>query len=192
MRSVKNPRMTRCGYHRQRIDTFHEQTPLSKNKWSLAPGERGIATAVSYAARLGRERAPPDPVRGMGGSIVSSLGRCGGLRGRRWAAAGDQRGSIRASFGTGTGEGIPARHACAQAPGPLPPGHLRTHRRMKETVETINETRSRNGEKSRRVFATCRSAGCVLHPACRGHAEHSARPVPAGAIPGRIAQVVSH
>ena len=38
------------------------------------------------------ERAAPTPVRGTGGSIVSLLGRCGGLRGRCWVAAGDHRG----------------------------------------------------------------------------------------------------
>ena len=75
---------------------------------------------------------------------------------------------------------FPLVRACAtRRPGPLPPGHLRTHRHIKETVETMNERRSRNGEK-RRVFAVRRSAGCVLHPACREHAEYSALLVPAG------------
>jgi hypothetical protein len=170
--------MARRGYPRRRIDTFHEQTPRSKNVWNLVAGERGLAMSVSSEARLGRERAAPKSVRGMGGRIVSSLGRCGGLRGSRWAAAGDHRGD-QGIVRHGNRRGHSRSSRRARHPGALPPGHLRTHRRMKETVETINGTRSRNGEKSRRVFATCRSAWRVLHPACRGHAEHSPQPVPA-------------
>jgi hypothetical protein len=39
------------------------------------------------------------------------------------------------------GERIPSRR-----PSPFPPDHLRNHQHMKETVEAINEKRSRNGE----------------------------------------------
>jgi hypothetical protein len=164
-------------------------THLDQRTCGVWPLARGIwRCRFHLRLRMRRKQAAATPVGGTGGSIVSLLGRCGGLRGRCWVAVGDHRGD----------QGI-VRHGDRRGhsrsslrPGPLPPGHPRTHRSVKETVETINGTRSRNGEKSRRVFAACRSAWRVLHPACRGHAEHSPRPVPNGPIPGRIAPVVSH
>jgi hypothetical protein len=88
------------------------------------PGDCGVwplARGISRCRLLlrpgsGHERAAPEPGLGMGGCIVSSLGRCGGLRGRRWAAAGDHRGSIRASVGAGTGEESPSRHGARGTP----------------------------------------------------------------------------
>ena len=69
----------------------------------------------------------------MGGCIVSSLGRCRGLRGGRRAEAGDHCGSIRASSGTGTGEGCPTRHGVWGTPrGPSssrPSANSSTHER---------------------------------------------------------------
>jgi hypothetical protein len=47
----------------------------------------------------------------------------------------------------------------ARRTGPLPPGHLRTHRRMNEIIETITEARSRVGDLSRPARATCRGGG---------------------------------
>ena len=64
--------------------------------------------------------------------------------------------------------------------------------RPKESVGTVTEARWRVGDSSRRAFAASRSERVELHPACRGHAGRSPRPVPAGLLPGRIAQVVSH
>ena len=139
-----------------------------------------------------KDRAP-DPRAGRAGASFPHSGDAEGYG----DAAGPRRATTAARSGHRSARG-PARRAhlvtaCgARRTGPLPPGHLRTHRRMNEIVETINEPRSRVGDSSRRVFATCRSERVALHPACRGHAEHSPRPVPAGPLPGRIAQVVSH
>jgi hypothetical protein len=103
--------MARRGYPRQGIDTIHEHTPRSKNVWSLAPGERDPATSVSSearqevragraqnrcAGRAGASFSYPDDAEGYGDAAGS----------RRATTA-----AIRASFGTGTGEGILARHA---------------------------------------------------------------------------------
>ena len=66
------------------------------------------------------------------------------------------------------------------------------HRRINEVFGLIIEACSRVGELFRRVIATCRSERVELQPACRGDAGHSPRPVAAGPLPGRIAQVVSH
>jgi len=83
----------------------------------------------------------------MGGCIVSSLGRCEGLRGRRWAASGDHRGSIRASFGTGTGEESPSRHGMrGTPPGPSsarPPANSSTHERDSRNDERDTFTERR-------------------------------------------------
>ena len=131
----------------------------------------------------------PRPTR-RAGWAGASFPHSGGAKGYG-DAAGPPRATTAARSGHRLARGRERRAhlvtACgARRPGPLPPGHLRTHRRMKETVETMNETRSRNGDSSRRVFATCRSGRVELQPACRGHAEHSLRPVPAGPLPGRI------
>jgi hypothetical protein len=72
-----------------------------------------------------RERAAPIPARGMSGCIARTIRRCG-QRGRRWAASGDHRGSIRSSVGTRAGERSPIPNAgavsdrVAEARGRLP------------------------------------------------------------------------
>ena len=107
----------------------------------------------------GHERAAPDPRAGWAGASFPHSGDAKDYG----EAAGPPRATTAARSGHRLARGRERRAhlvtACgARRPGPLPPGHLRTHRRMKETVETINETRSRNGDSSRRVFATCRGA----------------------------------
>jgi hypothetical protein len=69
---------------------------------------------------------------------------------------------------------------------------VRGQGRPKESVGTVTEARRRVGDPSRRAFAASRGERVELHPACRGRAERSPRPVPAGPLPGRIAEVVSH
>jgi hypothetical protein len=175
MRSVTNPGMTRCGYPRQRIDTFHEQTPRSKNVWSLAPGERALGMSVSSEARLGARagRAQPgaraervhrrdDPAMRATGTRVGRVGRIPRL----------DQGIVRHQGRRA--EPDPARRVGGA------PCDLRSTRPWAKLPAHLP------------VLATNRGAGCVLHLARRRHGAHSLRSVPAGPVAGLVSRARSH
>jgi hypothetical protein len=136
------------------MDQGPERGPRSATRWIRLlrlPGPRQ-ARARRDGRSLpgpgsGRERRGSDSARGMSGCIARTMRRCG-RRGRRWAASGDHRGSIRASFGTETGEGNSTRHGARGTPrGPSsarPPAKSSTHERecRNDQRETLRAWRS--------------------------------------------------
>ena len=103
--------------------------------WPLARGP----WRSRFLPRPGSGASGPRPTRprDWAGSIISSLGRCGWLRGRRRASVANHRGSIGASFGTGAGEGSSRRHTrrLGEAHAIFPPDHLRVHRLRNRRVQ---------------------------------------------------------
>ena len=120
---------------------------------------------VSVRLEPRARRARPDPARGMSGCIARTIRRCG-LRGRRWATSGDHRGSIRASFGTGTGEGDPICHGTRGTPHGSPSARTSA---SSSTQEQAYRNDQRDTFTARRLVSpSLRDASgwrCVKHPA---------------------------
>jgi hypothetical protein len=112
-------------------------------------------------------------MRGFGSvshlGIPGSLGRCGGLRGRLWAAVQDHCGSIRASFGTGIGEESPSRHGAWDTP------HGPSHARL-PAKSSRHEQGYRNDQRA--TFTGRR----FVSPGLRGVSEREGRI--ASGVPG--------
>ena len=87
---------------------------LIKERVEFGPW-RGAQLRCRCSARLGARAGRAQPGAGWAGA---SPGRSGDaeLRGRRWAASGDHRGSIRASCGTRAGGRSPIPHDAREAP----------------------------------------------------------------------------